>query len=149
MGRTPHAGTDAGRGATLGAGPAMPVELVASLDDAFASEVAVRLPRMVGATSRLCSGAVDAAQEILSDSHALASSASVVGEDVAAYAARECEQLLLTFVHAPDQFAPSSPAVQLIAGAVDAIGLALARWVEPAVNAAQRPFVPQQGVGRA
>jgi hypothetical protein len=145
VGRTPHAGTDAGRYTGLDAGLGLPVELISSLDDAFASEVAVRLPRMFGATARLQTGANDAANEILSDSHALASSASVVGEDVAAYAARECEELLLGFIHS----GPGPHAVKLIVGAVDALGLALARWINPSPPVSSFPFVPQQFVGRA
>ena len=140
MSRTPYAGTDAGQATHLG----LPVELLPSLDDAFASEVAVRLPRMFAATARLRAGATDAAHSILSDVHALASSANVVGEDVAAYAARECEQLLLAFVHGS---APYN-AVQLISGGVDALGLALARWADPTLVARQFPVVPPQVAGR-
>ena len=133
MGRTPQAGSVATSG--------LPAELVASLDDAFASEVAVRLPRLFGAATRLTAGASDAASEILSDTHALASSAAVVGEDVAAYAARECEQLLAAYVRA----AGSVVDVERITGAVDALGLALSRWVDTTRSV---PLVPQQVVGR-
>jgi hypothetical protein len=133
VGRTPQAASAAGLG--------LPVELVTSLDDAFASEVAVRLPRLLGAALRLRAGAPEAASEILSDTHALASSAAVVGEDVAAYAARECEQLLTAYVHATGPV----DAVVRIAGAVDALGLALARWIDTSRGS---PLVPHQVAGR-
>jgi hypothetical protein len=131
---------------------ALPAPLVASLDDAFASEVAVRLPRLLaaarrlgdGAAARLSNGAVDAAQVILSDTHALGSSAAVVGEDIAAYAARECEQMLTAFVQHVGPVVPGEAVVQ-IAGAVDALHLALSRWTDIQSLAA---FVPQQVGGR-
>jgi HPt (histidine-containing phosphotransfer) domain-containing protein len=133
VGRTPAARSSA-----------LPVELGANLDDAFASEVALRLPRLLGATTRLTDGSDDAAQEILSDTHALASSAAVVGEDLAAYAARECEQMLTAFVH-PGQGASRPDAAARIAGAVDALRWALSRWTD---TVAPRNHFPRPVVGR-
>jgi HPt (histidine-containing phosphotransfer) domain-containing protein len=125
---------------------------VASLDDAFASEVAVRLPRLLAAARRLGDGAVGevpggstaAAHVIMSDAHALASSAAVVGEDIAAYAARECEQLLAAFVRNVGP-ARTDDAATEISGAVDALHLALSRWTD---NRSMAAFVPQQPGGR-
>jgi hypothetical protein len=124
------------------ADPTFPAALGASLDEAFASEVAVRLPRLLGAANRLTDGIPEAAGEILSDTHALASSAAVVGEDVAAYAARECEQLMAAYLHAAHhRDVPAQPTGQAgliapvirITGAVDALRLALSRWVDPSM----------------
>jgi HPt (histidine-containing phosphotransfer) domain-containing protein len=81
MGRTPYR---------------LPDTLAASLDRAFAGEVAERLPRLIEAAGRLTEDA-GAAIRVVSDAHALASSAAVVGADVAAVAARECEQLLTPY----------------------------------------------------
>src|SRR5213079_401311 len=67
--------------------------LSASLQRACAGEVAERLPRLLAATERLTDTA-GAAGQVVSDAHALASSAAVVGVDAAAHAARACEQLL-------------------------------------------------------
>lgn len=83
MGRTPYR---------------LPDTLAASLERAFAGEVAERLPRLLAAADAL-SQRPDAAGQFVSDAHALASSAAVVGADLAASAARECEQLLTPYAH--------------------------------------------------
>jgi hypothetical protein len=121
----------------------LPAGLVASLDDAFASEVALRLPRLLVAATRLADGAPDAASEIMSDTHALASSATVVGEDLAAYAARECELLVLTYLQAAEPADVRGIAGQ-VAGAIDALRLALARWIDPSMFG---PVLPPQSAG--
>ena len=65
----------------------------AGLADAFAGEVAARLPALRAAVARL----PDGVGEAITHAHALASSAAVVGETLASRAARTCEQLLLPY----------------------------------------------------
>src|SRR4051794_5315050 len=98
MGRTPYR---------------LPDTLTASLERAFAGEVAERLPRLLAAAGRLSER--DAAGQVVSDAHALASSAAVVGADAAAYAARECEQLLTPY--AGDQPVPADIADRAVEAA--------------------------------
>jgi HPt (histidine-containing phosphotransfer) domain-containing protein len=108
MGRTPYR---------------LPDTLTASLEQAFAGEVAERLPRLLAAAERL-SEPGGAAGQVVSDAHALASSAAIVGEDFAAQAARECE-LLLT----PYGAGGVPPAVAgQAADAAEAVRVALATW---------------------
>ena len=105
MGRTPYR---------------LPDTLTASLERAFAGEVAERLPRLLAAADRLGDHANGAAAvgQVVADAHALASSAAVVGADLAALAARECELLLIPYTERGD--VPSAIADRA-AGAADAV----------------------------
>lgn len=108
----------------------LPETLAASLEHAFAGEVAQRLPRLLAATGRLTEESA-AAGQVVSDAHALASSAAVVGADAAAHAARECEQLLSPY--AERSVVPAAVADQA-AAAADAMRTALAAWEALAAN---------------
>jgi HPt (histidine-containing phosphotransfer) domain-containing protein len=108
----------------------LPETLTASLERAFAGEVAERLPRVLAAAERL-SERGDAVGQLVSDAHALASSAAVVGAEDAAYAARECEQLLSPYAGAP----VVPPAVaDRAAQAADAMRQALSAWEAMSAN---------------
>jgi HPt (histidine-containing phosphotransfer) domain-containing protein len=76
-------------------GRALPERAMAALRDAFAGEVATRLPGMQSACAEvLTSGEVGAARVLMSHAHTLASSAAILGEAVASRYARHCEELL-------------------------------------------------------
>jgi HPt (histidine-containing phosphotransfer) domain-containing protein len=109
MGRTPYR---------------LPATLTASLERAFAGEVAERLPRLIAAAERLASTG-EAAGQVVSDAHALASSAAVVGADVAAHAARECELLLTPY--AGQREVPPTIAGRAV-DAAEAVRAALSTW---------------------
>ncbi len=108
----------------------LPDTLSASLERAFAGEVAERLPRLLAAADLLtdCSSAVG---QVMSDAHALASSAAVVGAEVAAQAARECEQILMPYADA-SQLPPAVADRAL--EAADAMRAALTAWQALAAN---------------
>lgn len=116
MGRTPYR---------------LPATLAASLERAFAGEVAERLPGLLAATDELAA-TPDAAGRVVSHAHALASSAAVVGAERAANAARECEALLSPYAGTGD--VPADIAEQA-AGAIEAMRLALSTWQRPAPDA--------------
>jgi HPt (histidine-containing phosphotransfer) domain-containing protein len=116
MGRTPYR---------------LPETLTASLERAFAGEVAERLPRLMAAAGRLADTS-DAAGQVVSDAHALASSAAVVGADVAARAARECEQLLTPYAGRGD--VPAAVADRA-AEAAETMRVALSAWEALAARA--------------
>jgi HPt (histidine-containing phosphotransfer) domain-containing protein len=109
MGRTPYR---------------LPNTLSASLERAFAGEVAERLPRLLAFAERLTDRA-DAAGRVVTDAHALASSAAVVGVDDAARAARTCEQLLTPYARSGD--VPSAVA-ERAAEAAEVMRTALSEW---------------------
>lgn len=92
---------------------ALPAEAVAGLREAFAGEVAARLPRLLG----LLSG--PAGPDALRDAHALGSSAVVVGEVDASRTARELEA----------ELAADRPDPQRCAELVRALAGRLAAWV--------------------
>ena len=81
----------------------LPPQAVASLREAFADELAERLPRLRAAVR---SGRDDLLQQALRDAHSLASSAAVVGEGEASGAARAAEALLVA--RPPGAGAPTS-----------------------------------------
>jgi hypothetical protein len=112
------------------------------LADAFAAEVTTRLPRLVDAASHLADDPEHAIREFVTDAHALASSAAVLGEDVAAFAARECEQLLSPYA---DRAAVPFAVAELASGAAEAVCLALSHWsveVIPTSRAVRRAVAP-------
>jgi len=117
MGRTPYR---------------LPETLSASLQRAFAGEVAERLPRLLAATERLTDTA-GAAGQVVSDAHALASSAAVVGVDAAAHAARACEQLLSPYAANGD--VPVAVADRAV-DAAETMRAALAAWQDARSNLA-------------
>jgi HPt (histidine-containing phosphotransfer) domain-containing protein len=102
----------------------LPDTLSASLERAFAGEVAERLPRLLAAADEL-SQRRDAAGRVVSDAHALASSAAVVGAAEAASAARECEHLLTPYTQ--DGVVPASVADRAT-DAAEEMRAALSSW---------------------
>ncbi len=81
--------------------PALSAEQAEGLREAFAHEVTARLaPLQTALTQLAASHALDAARVVLEHSHTLASSAVILGEDLAAYHARRCEQALVDHVDA-------------------------------------------------
>ena len=67
----------------------LPADLLSSLREAFATDVATRLPRLAAAAD----GRVDG--DVVRDAHTLVSSAAVVGATDASRAARDLEDALL------------------------------------------------------
>jgi HPt (histidine-containing phosphotransfer) domain-containing protein len=120
MGRTPYR---------------LPETLSASLERAFAGEVAERLPRLLAAAGQI-NETRDAVGQLMSDAHALASSAAVVGADDAARAARECEQLLTPYAGA--RSVPTSVADRA-ASAAEAMRAALSAWEAMAARPIAEP----------
>lgn len=107
------------------AGRALPERALAGLRDAFAGEVAVRLPGMQSACAEvLATGAQDAVQSLISHAHTLASSAAVLGEVLASRHARHCEEILLSCAGV----VPREVAAEAAAD-VEAVALLLAPWL--------------------
>ncbi len=107
---------------------ALPERAVAALRDAFAGEVATRLPGMQSAAVEvLTTGAVSAARALASHAHTLASSAAVLGEAAASRHARHCEELLLSWCR-DDVTVPHDVAADAAAD-VEAVSLLLAPWL--------------------
>jgi HPt (histidine-containing phosphotransfer) domain-containing protein len=102
----------------------LPETLAASLERAFAGEVAERLPRLLAAANEL-TVADSAAGQVMTDAHALASSAAVVGADSAAEAARECELLLTPYA---GRRPVPPPVADRALRAADEMRAALASW---------------------
>lgn len=78
--------------AAVGRGRRLPAAALAGLQEAFAAEVAERLPRLRSAVD---SGDVRRLDDVVRDAHALGSSAAVMGEPAASASARAAEALLL------------------------------------------------------
>lgn len=110
------------------AGRVLPDRALVALRDAFAGEVATRLPAMRSAAAEvLATGAVPAARTLLSHAHTLASSAAVLGESLASRHARDCEELLLDWCRR-DEPVPHEVA-EAAAAAVETVSLLLAPWL--------------------
>ncbi|HEX8001906.1 MAG TPA: Hpt domain-containing protein [Mycobacteriales bacterium] len=110
------------------AGRALPERAVAALRDAFAGEVATRLPGMQSAAAEVVTtGAVSAARTLISHAHTLASSAAVLGESTASRYARHCEELLVRACVDAD-VVPLEVAADAAAD-VEAVSLLLAPWL--------------------
>jgi chemotaxis protein histidine kinase CheA len=110
-------------------GRALPERAVAALRDAFAGEVATRLPGMQSACAEvLATGAVDAARTLLSHAHTLASSAAVLGEALASRHARHCEELLVGALREDVAVVPRDVAADA-AAEVETVSLLLAPWL--------------------
>ncbi|HVF05105.1 MAG TPA: hypothetical protein VNA20_09710 [Frankiaceae bacterium] len=108
------------------AGRALPERALAGLRDAFAGEVALRLPGMQSACAEvLATGATDAVQTLITHAHTLASSAAVLGETLASRHARHCEELLLGCAGGVVSRAVATEA----AADVEAVSLLLAPWL--------------------
>ena len=111
------------------AGRALPERARAALRDAFAGEVATRLPGMQSACAEvLATGAVEAARSLVSHAHTLASSAAVLGEALASRHARRCEHLLAGWCDGAAPAVPHDVAADA-ATEVEAISLLLAPWL--------------------
>ncbi len=109
------------------AGRALPERAVAAMRDAFAGEVATRLPGMQSAAAEvLATGAVSAARTLISHAHTLASSAAVLGESLASCHARHCEEVLLRCV---DGDAVPHEVAADAAADVEAVSMLLAPWL--------------------
>lgn len=108
------------------AGRALPERAVAALRDAFAGEVAKRLPGMQSAAALvLTTGDHDAARTLLTHAHTLASSAAIVGESLASQHARRCEELLAS---CGESSVPGDVAAEAVAE-VETVTLLLAPWL--------------------
>ena len=111
-------------------GRALPERAVAALRDAFAGEVATRLPGMQAACAEvLATGAVDAARTLMSHAHTLASSAVILGEGLVSTHARHCEELMSRWVSADR--VPADVAAEAAAD-VETVSLLLAPWLSGA-----------------
>ncbi len=111
------------------AGRALPEGAVAALRDAFAGEVATRLPGMRSACAEvLTTGAAEAARTLLTHAHTLASSAAILGESLASRHARHCEELLADALR-DDGDAVSREVAAAAAAEVEAVSLLLAPWL--------------------
>jgi hypothetical protein len=109
-------------------GRALPERAVAALRDAFAGEVATRLPGMQSAAVEVLStGGVAAARTLKSHAHTLASSAAVLGESLASRHARHCEELLVSWCQREDPV-PHDVAEDAAAD-VETVSLLLAPWL--------------------
>jgi HPt (histidine-containing phosphotransfer) domain-containing protein len=109
------------------AGRALPERAVAALRDAFAGEVATRLPGMQSAcASVLATGDVDAARTLVSHAHTLASSAAILGESLASQHARHCEEVLLPCL---SLVAVPADVAAVAATDVETVSLLLAPWL--------------------
>jgi HPt (histidine-containing phosphotransfer) domain-containing protein len=96
----------------------LPPDAVAGLREAFAGEVAQRLPRLREAVTRADAPAL---QTALRDAHSLGSSAVVVGEPEVSRCAREAERLLL-------EHAAGADVLDRVRLQVEELGLRLASW---------------------
>lgn len=106
---------------------ALPERAVAALREAFAGEVATRLPGMQSACAEvLTSGAVEAARTLVAHAHTLASSAAVLGESLASKYARHCEEILSRWT-AADRV-PADVAADAAAD-VETVSLLLGPWL--------------------
>lgn len=102
---------------------------IAAMRDAFAGEVAVRVPGMQSAAAEvLATGTVAAARTLMSHAHTLASSAAVLGESLASRHARHCEELLVAWCGEDVASVPHDVAEQAAAD-VETVSLLLAPWL--------------------
>ena len=109
-------------------GRALPERAVAALRDAFAGEVATRVPGMQSAAAEvLTTGAVSAARTLITHAHTLASSAAVLGEALASRYARHCEELLVRACETGDSV--SREVAADAAADVEAVSMLLAPWL--------------------
>jgi HPt (histidine-containing phosphotransfer) domain-containing protein len=98
----------------------LPAHAVAGLAEAFATEVAERLPRLQDAVATGSPALLEAA---VRDAHSLGSSAAVLGEADASRAARAVEALLLGW-----RAGDAPPPVEALRLQVDALTALLHGW---------------------
>lgn len=98
----------------------LPPAAMAALHDAFAGEVAERLPRLRVAAD---TGDADLLAAALRDAHSLGSSSAVLGEADASLCARAAEQLLLNWQTGGELVLPA------LRTQVDALHAHLAGWL--------------------
>ena len=109
--------------------PDLPHVDLAPLRKLFAAEVASRLPQMTASRAALLAdGDLVAAQQMRRHAHTLASSAAVVGEDLAAQQARRCETALEAYVDGTADRVPAE-AAQTAVEALDTLAVLLAPWL--------------------
>jgi len=109
--------------------PALTPEQVAGLRVAFAEEVTARLGPLRDAASELSdTGDVSAARVVMAHAHTLASSAVILGEELAALHARRCAQTLQPYL---DDGVDPVPADAARAAAAEAatLGVLLGPWL--------------------
>jgi HPt (histidine-containing phosphotransfer) domain-containing protein len=99
----------------------LPATAVAALREAFAGEVAERLPRLRAAAD---SGDPALLAAAVRDAHALGSSSVVVGEADASRCARAAERVLLEW-----QADAATDPIPALRGAVDALHASLSSWL--------------------
>lgn len=108
---------------------ALTPEQLGGLRAAFTQEVTARLTPLCEAAARLAlTSDPSDARIVLEHAHTLASSAVILGEDLAAFHARRCEQALLPYVGA--EAGPVPPGVaQETAETADTLGVLLGPWL--------------------
>ena len=109
---------DLARPALAGRGRRLPAAALAGLQEAFAAEVAERLPRLRAAVDAGDPAGLD---DVVRDAHALGSSAAVMGEPEASRSARAAEALLVESPRRPD-------VVDALRAHVDDLARELAGW---------------------
>ncbi|HVF19819.1 MAG TPA: hypothetical protein VNA14_06220 [Mycobacteriales bacterium] len=115
-------------GSTPGLPPALRPDQLPALRAAFSDEVSARVGPLHEAAALLAeSGDLEAARVVSRHAHVFATSAVILGEELASYQARRCEVLLEPFL-AGSQPVPDDVATQA-AEAAETLGVLLAPWV--------------------
>lgn len=115
-------------GSTPGLPPALPPDQMPALRAVFSEEVAARMGPLHDAATLLAeNGDLEAARVVAGHAHVFASSAVILGEDLAAYQARRCESLLEPLLAGSEPI-PDDIAAQA-AEAAETLGVLLAPWV--------------------
>ena len=115
-------------GSTPAHRPALPPDQMPALRQVFSDEVTARVGPLHSAALRLAEdGDIEAARVVASHAHVFATSAVILGEDLAAYQARRCEDLLEPFLDA-DGPVPDEVVTQAVEAA-ETLGVLLAPWV--------------------
>jgi len=116
-------------GSAPSARPAPPDQDLEALRTAFAEEVTARLGPLNDAARELAdSGSAEAARVVLLHACTLASSAVPLGEDLAAYHARKCEQVIAPYVDSGADPVPLEAAREAAAAAAT-LGVLLGPWL--------------------
>ena len=107
---------------------ALPPDQMPALREAFSDEVTARVGPLHDAALRLAEdGDIEAARIVAGHAHVFATSAVILGEDLAAYQARRCEDLLEPYLTG-DAAVPDEVATQAVEAA-ETLGVLLAPWV--------------------
>ena len=121
-------------GGTPPSGRAMTPEQIDALRAAFASEVAERIGPLRDAAARLAAtGDAADARTVVGHAHTFATSAVILGEDLAAFHARRCEQALQPHLDAGADPVPHEAALEA-AGEAETLGVLLGPWLLGAVD---------------